>query len=347
MSIPFEPAIFLRTPLELLKACGPDPKVIEWDTWLRLEQAGLSLTQADLPRLAELPEGYHAEATYPLKLVRALAAVWLFGGLRRDEIGRLPIGCTRCLTTLPQSPPPAAGPAPGIVSLRVPANKSGGPFDKAVDARLDSELKAWERCQRARSSPQAQQPELLFVWQGRPLRVNYINQVLIPLLCRKAGLSNYDAQGRLTCHRARATLATYLYKRGVPLRHIQQWLGHNSPHSLIYYIKTDKASMSNQIGEALQAKQIWQSSLHLSAPTLVTRLPAPMEPVAAPAPQAPVAASGSLAHLRVNARKTRRATALTIRSGIAQIKEQVLLSAADHHAMEHVMQLLSTIAIQL
>jgi hypothetical protein len=85
----------------------------------------------------------------------------------------------------------------------------------------------------------------------------------------------------------------------------------------------------------------------LVAPALVTGLPVPVEPVAAPTPRVPVTASGSLAHLRVDTRKTRRAAALSIRNGIAQIREQVLLTADDRHAMEYVMQLLSTIAFQL
>lgn len=336
----FDPAFFLRTPSELSKACGPNPKVIDWNTWMRLEQAGLSLTQADLPRPAELPKGYHTEATYPLELVRALAAVWLFGGLRRDEIGRLPIGCTQSLPEHQHPPHPGASLARRIANLRVPANKSGGPFDKAVDAQLHAALKAWERRRRAHCSPQEQQPELLFVWQGRPLSVNYINQVLIPLLCRKAGLSNYDARGRITCHRARATLATQFYHMGVSPLYIQHWLGHQSPHSLRYYVNTDEVIVPEQIRDALHIKYLWQSPSRLPAPT---RVAVPL----APASAEPVAALGPLDHLLTDMRKDEETNVLTAHNIIAQLQERLLLTAADRHAMEHVMQLLSTIAVQL
>ncbi|MGI4734865.1 MAG: tyrosine-type recombinase/integrase [Janthinobacterium lividum] len=336
----FEPAIFLKTPSDLLAACGPDPKVIDWDTWTRLEQAGLSLTQADLPRPAELPKGYHAETTYPLELVRALAAVWLFAGLRRDEIRRLPIGCTQFLPALQHPTHPAAGPARRIVNLRVPANKSGGPFDKAVDVRLAPALKAWERRRRALLSPQEQQPELLFVWQGRPLSVNYLNQVLIPLLCRKAGLSNYDARGRITCHRGRATLATQLYQIGVPLRHVQHWLGHQSPRSLVYYLQTDEAIVPETVRDALQAKRIQQLSPHLPVPAFVAVPPES-------APVEPVATLGPLDHLRFDPRETNQSLALTARNSLAQVQEQMLLTAAERHALMHAMELLGTIAVRM
>ena len=43
------------------------------------------------------------------------------------------------------------------------------------------------------------------------------NLRLIPLLCRKAGVPLADARGRITSHRARATIATQLYNAKEPM----------------------------------------------------------------------------------------------------------------------------------
>jgi integrase len=335
----FDPAIFLRTPPDLLAACGPNPQVIQWDIWKRLEQAGLSLTQADLPRPTELPKGYHVEATYPLEMVRALAAVWLFAGLRRDEIVRLPIGCIRWLPATQHSDRSSAKRARRIVNLRVPANKSSGPFDKAVDTRLARALDAWERCLRLLLSPKERRRGLLFVWRGRPLSVNYINQVLIPLLCRKAGISNYDARGRITCHRGRATLATQLYQAGVPRRHVQQWLGHQFARSTDYYLRYDEEIVPETVRSAFQAMHV----PHLSPLMPVPPISTPTTPTC----EEPVALTGMLAHLRFQPHETIQSLALTARNSLSQVQEQLSLTAAERHALVHAMELLGTIAIRM
>lgn len=46
-------------------------------------------------------------------------------------------------------------------------------------------------------------------------------------------------------------------------------------------------------------------------------------------------------------REAQEINVLTAHNTIAQLQERLLLTAVDRHAMEHVMQLLSTIAIQL
>ena len=53
--------------------------------------------------------------------------------------------------------------------------------------------------------------------RGRRVGPTYINAVLILLLCRKAGVPLEDARGRITSHRARATIATQLYNAKEPM----------------------------------------------------------------------------------------------------------------------------------
>ena len=48
----------------------------------------MHLEEADVPNR-------HKHGAYPLALIRAIAATWVFSGLRSDEIRRLRVGCVR------------------------------------------------------------------------------------------------------------------------------------------------------------------------------------------------------------------------------------------------------------
>ena len=61
--------------------------------WAKLMWAGLNLTGEDLPLHAN--RGGTGTPWYPLELVRATAMMWLFSGLRTDEILRLRVGTIR------------------------------------------------------------------------------------------------------------------------------------------------------------------------------------------------------------------------------------------------------------
>ncbi len=79
----------------------------------------------------------------------------------------------------------------------------------------------------------------MFFHRGRRVGPTYINAVLIPLLCRKAGAPAEDARERITSHRARATIATQLYNAREPMTlfELQEWLGHSSPGSIRHYAR--------------------------------------------------------------------------------------------------------------
>lgn len=80
--------------------------------------------------------------------------------------------------------------------------------------------------------------------RGRRVGRTYINVVLIPLLCRKAGVPLEDARGRITSHRARATIATQLNnaKEPMSLSELQELLGHRSSESTRHYAKRGDAA---------------------------------------------------------------------------------------------------------
>ena len=80
----FDPRRDLATPRDVRRLIGPDPRVIADDVWAKLLSAGMNLNPDDLrvPRSGIV-------AAYSLNMLRALAVVWLFAGLRRNEIRRL------------------------------------------------------------------------------------------------------------------------------------------------------------------------------------------------------------------------------------------------------------------
>lgn len=79
--------------------------------------------------------------------------------------------------------------------------------------------------------------DLLFACRARPVGRTYINGTLIPMLCPKAGVSLSDVRGRITSHRARATIASQLYNAKEPmiLFELQAWLGHRLPDTTQHY----------------------------------------------------------------------------------------------------------------
>jgi integrase len=224
----FSPSRALVIPKNIATLLGPNPRVIVDKLWAKLLWAGLNLTQEDLPTA----NGGHY---YPLELMRALALIWLFGGLRSDELIRLRIGCIRW-----ESASTGNGAQP-ICYLDVPPNKTGSAFTKPVDPLVGQAIADWEAMRPEQPTAMdrriGERVHFLFFYRARRVAKAYINEGLIPILCRKAGIPTSDVRGRITSHRARATIATQLYnaKEPMSLPELQAWLGHSSPETTRYY----------------------------------------------------------------------------------------------------------------
>jgi len=252
----FQPARALATPRSVRTLIGPDPRTIADATWAKLVWAGLNLTDQDLSRPDD-PKAAGDGHFYPAALVRALVVVWLFSGLRRDEILRLRVGCTRW-----QADSDTAGDGATAKSRRrvclldVPVNKTGTAFTKPVDGILGESVKAWETMRPPQPlwfDPKTSgRVHPLFSDRGRRVGSTYINAVLIPLLCQKAGVPPEDARGRITSHRARATIATQLYnaKEPMSLFELQEWLGHRSPESTRHYARITPTRLAKSYEDA-------------------------------------------------------------------------------------------------
>ena len=92
----------------------------------------------------------------------------------------------------------------------------------------------------------------LFAYRSRRVGREYLNESVIPLLCGKAGIPVEDARGKITCHRARSTIATQLFnaKEPMSLFELQEWLGHRSPSSTQYYAKLTPTKLAKAYADA-------------------------------------------------------------------------------------------------
>jgi hypothetical protein len=79
-------------PKRLAALIGPNPRAIADDIWAKLVGAGLNLTANDLPRREPAHLGFTRLHACFLELCRAIALVWLFADLRKNEILRLRLG---------------------------------------------------------------------------------------------------------------------------------------------------------------------------------------------------------------------------------------------------------------
>jgi integrase len=258
----FDPGRSLATPRSVRACIGPDPRVIADDIWAKLLWAGLNLTIEDLPSCtSRWPESDKSGSWYPLEMFRAVIIVWLFAGLRSDEIRRLRVGSIRWQregmseTVLDETLTTGA-----TCLLDIPINKTNTAFTKPVDAVVGEAVTAWEKVRPSQppviDSKTGEMAHYLFFYRNSYLGKNYLNETLIPMLCRKAGVPEQDARGRITSHRARSTIASQLCNAKEPLSllELQQWLGHKDPNSTMNYVRSSPTKLAQSYRDAAYFK---------------------------------------------------------------------------------------------
>lgn len=245
------------TPKSLLALIGPKPRVIADDIWAKLVWAGLNLAADDLPRRGPRRRRDLRPNSYPIELCRALAVTWLFAGLRNNEILRLRVGCVRWQKE--DATVPSTGetlPANAVCLLDVPVNKTGTAFTKPVDRIVGEAISAWEKVRphgvKLTDWKTGELVDFLFLVRLTPVGNSYLNDRLIPILCKKAGVPLADVRGNITTHRARSTIASQLYnaKEPMTLFELQEWLGHATPSATQHYAKITPLKMAKSFADA-------------------------------------------------------------------------------------------------
>ncbi len=72
------------------------------------------------------------------------------------------------------------------------------------------------------------------------------------MLCRKADIPSEDSRGKITSHRARATIASMLYNAKEPLSlfELKEYLGHKQLSSTQYYARVDPTRLACKVAKA-------------------------------------------------------------------------------------------------
>ena len=243
----FDPTRYLRTPTSVRRLIGPDPRIVSDDNWAKLVWAGLNLTEPDLPCTE------YGRFLYPFQMLRALTMVWLFSGLRCDEIQRLRLGSIRWKSVGTEE---LRNAEKQTCLLHVPVNKTSTAFVKPVDSLVGREIEAWEKVRPDQPAmlddKTGELVHFLFVYRTRRISNRYLNHTLIPALCKKAGVPRRDARGAITSHRARATIASQLYNAREPLSlfELQEWMGHRRPESTQSYAKISPTKLARSYDAA-------------------------------------------------------------------------------------------------
>ena len=246
----FDPRRAFALPRSVQALIGPDPRVIADDAWAKLLWAGLNLSSTDLPIHATT----RGAPWYPLELVQAVTLLWLFGGLRVDEILRLRVGAIRWQHD--HLEPAENGSAGAVCLLDVPTNKTATAFTKPVDQTVGEAIELWQQLRPTQpkflDEKTGERVDLLFAWRGARIGKAYINRSVIPILCAKAGVPRSDVRGAITSHRARATIASQLYNAKDPMSlfELQAWLGHRSPHSTQHYARITPTTLARAYTDA-------------------------------------------------------------------------------------------------
>jgi len=260
----FNPQRVFATPRHLKHQFRIAPRPISDDLWAKLLWTGLNLRAEDFPiqghhrhrpedqEAEPLQSGQEAGSFYPLEMLRALAVVWLFAGLRSDELSRLRVGCARQQTVVTGEQPEEKP----VCLLDIPVHKTGRAFTKPVDPLVGEAIAAWEAVRPAQPDlidpKTSEQVQFLFCYRAKRLSKGYLNKTLIPALCQRAGIPRADARGSISSHRARSTIASQLFNAREPMTlfELQAWLGHQSPATTQHYVLTSPTKLAQAYKDA-------------------------------------------------------------------------------------------------
>lgn len=269
----FNPHISFTVPDATRRAIEDvEPRDIDLTIWRKLAGAAARLSEADLSRRHQ----------YPLSLYRAVALLWITTARRPNELQRLRLDCVRRewdhemidedgLPLEPGEDILASETGKTACYLRIPTNKYGGEFwiwipqytADAIDAWKKDRGMANEALYDAKDRAFA---DLLFCHRGKPLGDQFLNEHLIPLLCKAAGNIPYtDAKGRFTGHRGRSTRITLLRRCGMDLDDLAEYAGHKNTATIRHYARTDPLQLHRKIAKADALSQLIEGLIDVQA----------------------------------------------------------------------------------
>ncbi len=243
--LPWDPNEVFATPENIRRQIVPNPRTLDPAWWQKLTWAAASLSAKDLAA--------HRVRQFSLAYYRAAGLVWVTGARRADEIRRLKVGCVsrEWAPEMHDENGNQVEPEEDLAFLRIPVNKMQGEFWIPIPSYTADAIEVWERLRPKLQDPQIDRKEhrpidYLFMTRNQLMGKGFLNSSVIPLLCKVAGLVDADgvplrdAVGKITSHRARSTLATWLRSNGLSLTYVAKLLGHTDLKSLPWYLREDK-----------------------------------------------------------------------------------------------------------
>ncbi len=245
----FNPSEAFATPQYIRRLIQPNPRDIDEVIWCKLTHAAATLTEEDY---ATLWNGY------PLSFYKAAALLWVTSARRPNEIIRLQVGCIRRdwdPTMLDEHGIPLPGEVAQLCYVHIPSNKTKGPYWVPIPRYAADAIEMWERERPAKQPKRIDSKDnalvdFLFSLKNKKMGARFLNETLIPALCRRAGVPEEDARGSITGHRARSTIATMLRRNGLSLEDISEFLGHAKPDMVRAYARTDQFRFGRDINRA-------------------------------------------------------------------------------------------------
>jgi hypothetical protein len=159
---------------------------------------------------------------------------------------------------------------PKIYYLQIPAGKSRGSFWIWLPDYVAEAIKAWKR---ERPSQQRklldrkdrEEVDFLFCYRERHTGVPFINNSVIPVLCKRAGVSIEDAKGKITGHRGRSTRLTLLQRNGVSLDDLAEYAGHADTRTIRRYVRHNPLQLHRTIQAADDVSRIIEGVIDMQA----------------------------------------------------------------------------------
>jgi hypothetical protein len=89
--------------------------------------------------------------------------------------------------------------------LHLPSNKTRGPFWTGIPEYTAAAIEAWQQEHPNKKFPKidlkdGSRSDFLSCYRNQRMSEGFLNNALIPLLCRKAGIPDADTRGTITSH---------------------------------------------------------------------------------------------------------------------------------------------------
>ena len=254
----FDPREALATPAHIEKAlAGSEPRDIAPAIWQRLAIQAARLRPEDLPQ----PYAY-----WPFAAVQAMALLWVSTARRPNELLRLRVECVRehwepDMRDEDGDPlPPGEDALDGacadrVFYLHIPSSKYGGPGWIWIPKYTADAIARWQTERGATRSPlydhkDREFTDLLFSLRGKRMSAAFLNRRLIPLLCTRAGVEPFDAEGAYTAHRGRSARISLLHACGLELEDLAAYAIHKDTRTIKKYARRNPIHLHRKVARA-------------------------------------------------------------------------------------------------